>query len=996
MQSMSSAEVRQTFLDYFEEMGHKRVASSSLVPAKDPTLLFVNAGMVQFKDVFLGLDKRSYSRATTSQKCMRVSGKHNDLENVGPSPRHHTFFEMLGNFSFGDYFKRDAIKYAYQLLTEVYKLPADRLVFTVYENDDEAYACWVKDVGISPKRVARMGPATNFWQMADTGPCGPTSEIHWDKQPSAGEDDIIPMLQSEDDRFLEIWNLVFMQFNRQQADPEHSGRWDEPLPAPGVDTGMGFERITSILQGVDATYETDIFMPIIKRTQELTGHNDEERDANIVPYRVIADHIRAAVFLISDGVFPGAKGRAAIPRIVIRRAARYGLKIGLDQPFLADVADTAIEIMGEHYQELVEQADSIKRVITQEEERFRLTMERGLTGLEELIDRRPLNQASADEVINDQARKWSETIDSVTQSGKHTNEQFLSSLKQDLDEQLIQISHNLTPLLAKQYEGLRSALDRALDSIGPETEFQSLQDTIDRSRDLISNNINTLFGEATFHLKATLGLPFQVTKDVAEERGFRVDEDGFAAAEAEHARISGGGQALGEMQSVDFYKDLLGRLREAGGASDDGLSYNPYDDAPCETRVLALIQDNRLVEKALLGEKVEVVLGATNFYVEAGGQVSDTGLIAAADWLIEVESMKQPLAGLVVHAGEVVEGNPRTGDAVLAQVDRDRRGNITRNHTATHLLHAALRNQLGSHVQQKGSLVAPDRLRFDFSHPEKLSASELSRIAREINRAVLSNYVVHASKKSLEDARSEGAMALFGEKYGDVVRTVVIEADGERYSYELCGGVHVQRTAEIGSFVFTSEGSVSAGIRRVEALTGLPAAVYAQGRLALLEEIAQQLGASPDSVAAKLSGLQRELGGARREIDALRRQLAKTSFDEMLDKRLESINGKQGLLVRLEAVPMETMREMTDWFRNRVEKGVMVLASDINGRPQIVVAVTDALVKDGLRAGDLIKPIAQVVGGGGGGRPQMAQAGGKDSGKINEALLRARELIAQA
>ena len=898
MQSMSSAEVRQTFLDYFEEMGHKRVASSSLVPAKDPTLLFVNAGMVQFKDVFLGLDKRSYSRATTSQKCMRVSGKHNDLENVGPSPRHHTFFEMLGNFSFGDYFKRDAIKYAFQLLTEVYKLPADRLVFTVYENDDEAYACWVKDVGISPKRVARMGPATNFWQMADTGPCGPTSEIHWDKQPSAGEDDIIPMLQAEDDRFLEIWNLVFMQFNRQQADPEHSGRWDEPLPAPGVDTGMGFERITSILQGVDATYETDIFMPIIKRTQELTGHNDEERDANIVPYRVIADHIRAAVFLISDGVFPGAKGRAAIPRIVIRRAVRFGAMIGFDGPFLAQVADTAIEIMGEHYQELVEQADSIKRVITQEEERFRLTMERGLV-----------------------------------------------------------------------------ELDGMLEKLQPS---------------------GALKGASAFYLKATLGLPFQVTKDVAEERGFCVDEAGFAAAEAEHARISGGGQALGEMQSVDFYKDLLGRLREAGGASDDGLSYNPYDDAPCETRVLALIQDNRLLEKALLGEKVEVVLGATNFYVEAGGQVSDTGLIAADDWLIEVESMKQPLAGLVVHAGEVVEGNPRAGDAVLAQVDRDRRGNITRNHTATHLLHAVLRKQLGSHVQQKGSLVAPDRLRFDFSHPEKLSAGELSRIAREINRAVLSNYAVLASKKSLEDARSEGAMALFGEKYGDVVRTVVIEADGERYSYELCGGVHVQRTAEIGSFVFTSEGSVSAGIRRVEALTGLPAAVYAQGRLALLEGIAQQLGASPDSVAAKLSGLQRELGGARREIDALRRQLAKTSFDEMLDKRLESINGKQGLLVRLDAVPMETMREMTDWFRNRVEKGVMVLASDINGRPQIVVAVTDALVKDGLRAGDLIKPIAQVVGGGGGGRPQMAQAGGKDSGKINEALLRARELIAQA
>ena len=352
MKTMSSTEVREAFLDYFEEMGHRPLASSSLVPADDPTLLFVNAGMVQFKDVFLGLDKRDYSRATTSQKCMRVSGKHNDLENVGPSPRHHTFFEMLGNFSFGDYFKREAIKYAYTLLTAVYKLPEDRLVFTVYENDDEAYSAWVDELGVDPSRVARMGPSTNFWQMADTGPCGPTSEIHWDKLPQLGEAEIIPMLQAEDDRFLEIWNLVFMQFNRQQADPQHSGQWDVPLPAPGVDTGMGLERIVSILQGVDANYETDLFMPIIQRTQALTGHSDAERDANIVPYRVIADHIRAAVFLISDGVYPGAKGRAAIPRIVIRRAARFGREIGFDRPFLADVADAVFDVMGAHFSEL--------------------------------------------------------------------------------------------------------------------------------------------------------------------------------------------------------------------------------------------------------------------------------------------------------------------------------------------------------------------------------------------------------------------------------------------------------------------------------------------------------------------------------------------------------------------------------------------------------------------------------------------------------------------
>lgn len=897
MQKMSSAQVRQTFLDFFEEMGHQRVSSSSLAPANDPTLLFANAGMVQFKDVFLGLDKRSYRRATSSQKCMRVSGKHNDLENVGPSPRHHTFFEMLGNFSFGDYFKRDAIKYAYTLLTEVYKLPADRLVFTVYENDDEAYDTWVNDVGVSPQRVARMGPDTNFWQMADTGPCGPTSEIHWDKQPADGEAGIIPLLQAEDDRFLEIWNLVFMQYNRQQADPEHSGAWDEALPAPGVDTGMGFERITSIMQGVEANYETDLFMPIIKRAQALTGHSDAQRDANIVPYRVIADHIRAAVFLISDGVFPGAKGRAAIPRIVIRRAVRFGAKIGFDGPFLAQVAEPVIAMMGEHYQELADQAETIKRVITQEEERFRLTMERGLTEL----------------------------------------------------------------------EGMLATLEPA----------------------------GCLDGERAFYLKATLGLPFQVTRDVAEERGFQVDEVGFAAAEAEHARISGGGQAMGAIESSAFYQDLLASLQAAGELSADGLRYAPYDDAPCQSRALALVQNNRLAAEAALGEKVEIVLGATNFYVESGGQVSDTGIITGADWRIDVESMKQPVAGLVLHVGEVVAGKPKTGDAASAQLNRERRARIIRNHTATHLLHAALRQRLGAHVQQKGSLVAPDRLRFDFSHPEKVSAGELARIAREINGAVLANLPVHAENKSLDLARKEGAMALFGEKYGDQVRTVAIGAGEERYSYELCGGVHVQRSAEIGSFVFTGESSVSAGIRRVEALTGLAAASYMQQKIALLEGVAQQLGATPETVLPRLSGLQQDLAGARRQVADLRRELAKSSFAAMLDTRLESINGKQGLIAQLEAVPMETMREMTDWFRNRVDNGVMVLASANDGRPQIVVAVSDALVRDGLRAGDLIKPIAQVVGGGGGGRPQMAQAGGRDSSKIPEALARARALIAE-
>ncbi|MCY3573209.1 MAG: alanine--tRNA ligase [Chloroflexi bacterium] len=896
MKSMSSAEVRQAFLDFFEEMNHRPVASSSLVPADDPTLLFVNAGMVQFKDVFLGLDKRNYSRAATSQKCMRVSGKHNDLENVGPSLRHHTFFEMLGNFSFGDYFKRDAIRYAYTLLTKVFELPPERLVYTVYANDDEAYSAWVDDMGIDPKRVARMGPDTNFWQMADTGPCGPTSEIHWDKQPQLGEDNIIPQLQAEDERFLEIWNLVFMQFNRQQPDPQHSGAHDVPLPAPGVDTGLGLERIVSILQGVEANYETDLFMPIIQRAQELTGQSDAQRDANIVPYRVIADHARAAVFLISDGVSPGAKGRAAIPRIVIRRAARFGNKLGFDRPFLAEIAQAVIDNMGEHYQELLEQADSIKHIITLEEERFHRTMQRGLNELDNLLER-------------------------LEDGGK-------------------------------------------------------------------------LSGERAFYLKATLGLPFQVTRDVVEERGYTVDEAGFFAAEAEHARISGGGQAMGEIESGEAYATLLADLQAASKLPETGVDYDPYGDAPIETTVLALLQDGREIETAIAGEKVEIVLKETNFYVESGGQVSDTGSIRGEDWEVEVDAMKQPVAGLVVHAGEVLEGSPSVNDRATASVDRQRRRDIIRNHSATHLLHAALRNQLGAHVQQKGSLVAPERLRFDFSHHEKVAAAQLTAISAEINRVIVDNYAVRAQVKALEQARREGAMALFGEKYGDEVRAVAIESAAETYSYELCGGAHVAHTAEIGSFVFTSEGSVSAGIRRVEALTGHAAARYLNDKLDTLSKLVEQLGAAPGQALGRLQALQAELIAERRESETLRRKLAKSDFDAMLTGGLETINGRQALLAQLDSLSMEALREMADWFRNRVDRGVMVLASDNGGKPQIIVAVSDALVKEGARAGDLIKPIARVVGGGGGGRPHMAQAGGRDSSKIPEALQKARELIA--
>ena len=894
MKFMTSAEVRQAFLDYFVEQKHQHVMSSSLVPGNDPTLLFANSGMVQFKDVFLGIDKRDYKRATTSQKCMRVSGKHNDLENVGPSPRHHTFFEMLGNFSFGDYFKEYAIEFAWQLLTQVYGLPKDRLVFTVYQNDDEAYNIWVNKIGVDPKRVARMGPKTNFWQMAETGPCGPTSEIHWDKTPELGEDSIVPMLQAEDDRFLEIWNLVFMQYNRLQADPTHTGQFDQPLPAPGVDTGMGLERIVSIVQGKTANYDTDLFMPIIKKTQEITGHTDEERDANYVPYRVIADHVRAAVFLTADGVLPGAKGRDSVCRLVIRRAARFGTKIGLHEPFLGKVADAVIETMGGYYTELRERADTIKKIITREEERFRRTMDIGLAELDAMLANLPVG--------------------------------------------------------------------------------------------------GTLDGEKAFYLKSTLGLPIQVTKDIAEERGYYVDMSAFETAEQEHAVVSGGGSAMGEIDMGEAYNALLAGLKANKSLLADGVEYLPYGDTTISAKVVALTQNGSPATELSIGDKVEVVLNRTPFYVEAGGQVSDTGTIRAEKWEIEIEDTRRPVGGLIIHIGEVVQGAPKVGDSVSAIVDSSRRADITRNHTGTHLLHAALRNHLGIHVQQRGSLVAPERLRFDFAHDTRMTPDQLKAVETEVNQVILANYPVKSQVKSLQQAKSEGAMALFGEKYGETVRTVIIE-NGTRYSYELCGGVHVSSTADIGMFLIVSEGSVSAGVRRVEALTGSAAIAYIQEKLDQLAHVAGQLQTTPENVVGRVMALQDELSQSRKLIEKLRRDVARQAFNARIGE-LEMIGGVSVMVLQVEDTPVETLREMSDWFKGKAKSGIFVAGSSFEDKPVLMVTVTDDLTKT-YQAGNIIKQIAPIIGGGGGGRPNMAQAGGKDVSKLSDALAQARVVISQ-
>ena len=893
MTPMTSTQVRRAFLDYFASQGHHEVASSSLVPADDPSLLFANSGMVQFKDVFLGRASRDYDRATTSQKCMRVSGKHNDLEEVGPSPSHHTFFEMLGNFSFGAYFKREACAYAYELLTKTYGLPPERLVYTVYHDDDDAYDIWVRQMGIDPRRVARMGPATNFWQMAEVGPCGPTSEIHWDRYPERGEESIIPLLQHEDERFLEIWNLVFMQFNRTAPDPEHTGAHDQHLPQPGVDTGMGLERITSVLQGVASTYETDLFQAIMRATAEITGHDEQQRRAQQVAYRVIADHARAAVFLIADGVRPGAKGRDSVCRTVIRRAARFGQQLGLTDPFLHRVAETVIAEMGAHYGELRAAAAGITQAILREEERFGQTLARGIGELDALLEQLPAG--------------------------------------------------------------------------------------------------GELAGERAFYLHATLGLPLQVTKDITRERGLTVDLAGYQAAEAAHTAISGGETNRFVDES---YAWLLEEIQSDGKLPAGGVSYEPYGPLSLETEALAITRGGQILPQAIVGETVDIVLARQPFYAEAGGQVSDHGWIRGDGWVVEVQEVLRAPGNLMLLRGEVIEGQPQPGP-VTARVDDKRRAAITRNHTATHLLHAALREVLGSHVQQRGSLVAPERLRFDFTHGERVGSAELREIEAMVNANILANGEVCATLKTLEEARREGAMALFGEKYGEEVRTIAISgANGERFSYELCGGLHVAQTAEIGPFALSSEGSVSAGVRRVEALTGVAAHAYFAQSRRQLEEAAAALGAPGDRLTERITALQDELSQRKQRNTELERALAQQQFRVRL-AQLETIGEIPALVTQFNGTPMATLREMADWFRTQYKSGVLVLGSTHDGKPQLLATVSDDLQAQGLHAGQLIRAIAPSIAGGGGGRPGMAQAGGADPAGIPTALAEARRYLAE-
>lgn len=909
----TGAQIRQDFIDYFVEQRHTFVPSSSLVPGGDQTLLFTNAGMVQFKDVFLGTDNRPYTRAVNSQKCMRVAGKHNDLDDVGRDDTHHTFFEMLGNWSFGDYYKKEAITWAWELLTSVWGLPKEALWATCFEDekgeiprDDEAAGYWLQQPGFVPTHLRFFGRKDNFWEMAETGPCGPNSEIHIDRGPAYCNMQDVPGHQCEVNgectRFLELWNLVFMQYNRTGPSTL------EPLPARHVDTGMGFERIVSVLQDVPSNYQTDLFTPLMNQIQELAGHSDAERKANITPYRVIADHTRAAAFLIADGVVPGNTSRNYVCRMIIRRSARFGGLIGLREPFMAKVAERVIETYGGFYPELVRNRSAILKNLTREEERFQRTLESGVAKLES----------------------------------------YLARLKE---------TATTHPTTSGNASTIKSVLP----------------------------------GEQAFDLYATYGLPLEITRDIAREHDLEVDEAGFQQAMEKHRQASGAGEAFGPLggEDVDIYRSLLANLQTQGKLSAEGVGYHPYDSLEFEGEVLAMVRGEEPVSYANPGDQVEILLPETSFYVESGGQVSDTGRIESTGethWEIRVEDMRRPAAGVIMHVGTVVQGNPKVGDIVFARVDAQRRRDIMRNHTATHLLHAELQTVLGEHARQAGSLVAPDRLRFDFTHPEALSQEQLDQVEAGVNRHILGDYRLAITYKDLQEAIAEGAMALFGEKYGSTVRTITIsEGPSDPFSYELCGGTHVESTGDIGMFLIVSEGSAAAGIRRIEAVTGRGAYALVSKRFRALKNAADLLSTNPDELPAKVQHLLEEFAQAQKQIGHLRRTQAIEAFTRDLENPPQ-VKGIPVLTATLVGADANTLRELTDRFRQRYPSGVTVLASVQDNRPTVIASVTEDLVSRGLHAVELVKHVAAPLGGGGGGRPTMAQAGGKDAGNLAEAL----------
>ncbi|MDE2396236.1 MAG: alanine--tRNA ligase [Burkholderiales bacterium] len=864
---MKASEIRSTFLRFFESKGHTIVASSPVVPGDDPTLLFTNAGMNQFKDVFLGFDKRPYQRAVTSQKCIRAGGKHNDLENVGYTARHHTFFEMLGNFSFGDYFKRDALKFAWELLTVNFGLPKDKLWATVYAEDDEAYDIWVGEIGLPPERVVRIGDnkgaryaSDNFWMMGDTGPCGPCSEIFYDHGPEVAGGP--PGSPGEDgDRYIEIWNNVFMQFNRSEDGTMHR------LPKPSVDTGMGLERLAAVLQHVHSNYEIDLFVHLLaaaKRAVDAAGGGDCDKDSPSL--KVIADHIRACSFTVADGIVPGNEGRGYVLRRIARRAIRHGYKLGARKPFFHTLVAALAEEMGEAYPELRRDRLRITEVLKQEEERFFQTIANGMEILEAAL---------------------------AAGSGR-------------------------------------------------------------------------IDGETAFKLHDTFGFPLDLTADVCRERGVTVDEAGFNAAMArqrEQARASA-------------------KFKMAQGLEYEGPAtvFHGYEHLVCEhSKVTAIYIDGAPVARARAGDEVVVVLDHTPFYAESGGQVGDSGELRNARSRVLVDDTVKVQASVSGHQGRVVEGEIEVGDEFVARVDAERRARTMRNHSVTHLMHKALREVLGAHVQQKGSLVSPERTRFDFAHNAPISDEQLARVEAIVNAEILANAATQARVMSIEDAQKTGAQMLFGEKYGEVVRVLDIGS-----SRELCGGTHVQRSGDIGLFKIVAESGVAAGVRRVEAVTGDNALAYLQQVEGALAGVAAALKATPAEVPARVDAVLDHVRALEREVVALKGRLASAQGDELLAKAVD-VKGLKVLAAMLEGADAKALRETLDKLKDKLKTAAIVLAVVEGGRVQLAAGVTADSVGR-VKAGELVNFVASQVGGKGGGKPDLAMAGGSDAAALPAAL----------
>jgi len=863
VQAMNASEIREKFLRFFESKGHTIVASSPLVPANDPTLLFTNSGMVQFKDVFLGREQRPYKRATSSQRSVRAGGKHNDLENVGYTARHHTFFEMLGNFSFGDYFKRDAIHFAWELLTQVYQLPAERLWITVYQEDDEAFDLWANEIKVPKERIVRIGDnkgaryaSDNFWQMADTGPCGPCSEIFYDHGPEVwGGPPGSP--EADGDRYIEIWNLVFMQFERDE-----SGKMT-PLPKPCVDTGMGLERIAAVLQHVHSNYEIDLFQNLIRATARETGCKQLDNPS----LRVISDHIRACSFLIVDGVIPGNEGRGYVLRRIVRRALRHGHKLGQSQPFFYKLVEDLVQEMGTAYPELKKSADRVAATLKQEEERFGETLEKGMG--------------------------------------------ILNTALQDLSK------------------GGR------------------------------------LDGQTAFTLYDTFGFPLDLTADVCRERGVEVDEPGFDAAMARQREQA---RAAGKFKAAD--------VLEYSGVATKFVGYEKLEQ---QAAVTALYKDGVSVKSVASGDEAVVVLDTTPFYAESGGQVGDAGGLRGENMAFSVQDTQKISAEVFGHHGVVLTGEIRVGDKLHAEVDMERRAHTVRNHSATHLLHKALREVLGAHVQQKGSLVDSEKTRFDFSHNQPVTDDEIRRIEEIVNAEILANQATKAQVMAFDDAIAHGAMALFGEKYGDQVRVLDIGS-----SCELCGGTHVSRTGDIGLFKVVSESGVAAGIRRMEAVTGENALALLQSLESKMTQAAAVVKASVHELPARLAQIMDNVKAMEKEITRLKSKLASSAGSD-LASQAQDINGVKVLAVAIDGADVASLRGTMDQLKSTLKSAAIVLASVDSGKVTLIAGVTADLTAK-VKAGELVNHVAVQVGGKGGGRPDMAQAGGTDPAGLPKAL----------